>query len=291
VTANLDTRTARLAVVGITLAYTFAHLAWYGTTPMGAFPVLDGREILDLAGHIANGTVPPEPFYRAPLYSALLALISKLGAPPSFLPDAARLLNLLAHCISTVLVFELARRMWQKSVAGLLAGALYGLYPVAIHFASDPLDVSLGTALALLGTLAAWLAWERRSVALAFAAAFSIALAALARPNFLLCLPALFLWLGLIVWRDKSHARLLLGATAGVALVFAAMGIINLRVGGEFRILPWQGSHSFWDGNGPNANGLFYTHSIQLTNAQAGQNPSRAEAELIYCQDRPCNGK
>lgn len=289
--AELPIRTARLAVVGLALVYAGAHLAWYGTTPMGGFPVLDGREILDLAQEIANGTLPSEPFYRAPLYSALLALASKLGIADSFLPDTARLINLFAHACSTLLIFELARRAWTATSAGILAGTLYAVYPVAVHFASDPLDMSVGTALALAGTLAAWLAWQRGSSALAFLAASCVALAAMARPNFLLCLPALFLWLALMTWRDRRNLRLLLAAGAATALVLGSMGAINLAVGGEFRVLPWQGSHSFWDANGQGANGLFYSHTLQTTKLAPGQNPARAEAEAIYCQDRPCSEK
>ncbi len=289
--ADIHARTARLAVAGLALIYAGAHLGWYGTTPMGGFPVLDGREILALAQSIANGSLPPEPFYRAPLYSGLLAIAVKLGVPESFLPDAARLLNLFAHLCSTLIIFELARRIWSRLAAGVLAGVLYALYPVAIHFAGDPLDISVGTAIALAGTLLAWLSWERRSPALAFAAALSLALAALARPNFLLCLPALFVWLGMQTWRERDGHRLIVGAAAGAALVLGAMGWVNLSVGGEFRILPWQGSHSYWDANGEGANGLFYSHSTQTTHVALGENPARAEAEAVYCQARACTGK
>lgn len=289
--ADIHTRTARLAVAGLALIYAGAHLAWYGTTPMGGFPVLDGREILGLAQAIASGDLPHEPFYRAPLYSGLLAIAIKLGVPESFLPDAARLLNLFAHLCSTLVIFELGRRLWSTLAAGLLAAALYALYPVAIHFAGDPLDISVGTALALSGTLLAWLSWERRSSALAFTAAFSLALAAMARPNFLLCLPALLLWLGWRAWRDRNGRQLLFAAFGGAGLVLGAMGWVNLSVGGEFRILPWQGSHSYWDANGEGANGLFYSHSTQTTRVEPGENPARAEAEAVYCQARSCDGK
>lgn len=288
---QIQARTARLALAGLALIYAGAHLAWYGTTPMGGFPVLDGREILALAQEIAHGTLPAEPFYRAPLYSALLALVSKLGVPEGFLPDSARLINLLAHTCSTLLVFELARRFWNSLNAGILAAGLYALYPVAVHFASDPLDMSLATCFALAATLCIWLAWEQHSSAWAFAAACAVSLAALTRPNFLLCLPALLLWLGLLTWRDRSCLRLLLSASAGMALILGTMGVINLSVGGEFRLLPWQGSHSLWDANGAGANGLFYAHSVQVSNMAPGQNPARAEAETIYCKDRPCSGK
>ena len=279
---------ARLIVIGAALLYGAAHLAWYGTTPLGGFPVLDGREILDLARAIAAGTLPAEPFYRAPLYPAVIALLIKLGVPESFLPDAARLLNLLAHVASATLVFELSRRVFADLRAGVLGGVLYALYPVALHFAGDPLDITLATTLALAATLAAWIARERASMPGAALAAALLALAALARPNFLLCLPALLLWFGLVAWRDRQALRLMVAAAIGAALVLGSMGVVNQIVGKQFRLLPWQGSHAIWDANGPGVTGLFYQHTISIPDLVPGTNPARAEAEILYCRDRPC---
>lgn len=286
----VDLRRARLAVIGLTVLYATAHLAWYGSTPFGGFPVLDGREMLELARAIAAGDLPHEPFYRAPLYPALVSLFVLAGVPEGLLPDAARLLNLVAHLGSALLVFELARRVWADLRAGVLAGLLYGLYPVALHFAGDPLDITLATTLALAATLCAWHSAERGSGAQAFAAAALYALAALARPNFLLCLPALLLWLAWVAHGHRPSLRLLPAALAGALVVLLAMGGVNRAVGGEFRLLPWQGSHGLWDANGPGANGLFYSHTVPIPDLVPGTNPARAEAEILYCRDRPCSG-
>ena len=290
-TELIPLRTARIAVIGLALVYCAAHLAWFGATPMGAYPVLDGRELLELAKAIGNGGLPHEPFYRAPLYPALIALWVKLGVAESFLPDGVRLTNLALHVASAAMVFEVARRMWSSVQAGMLAGLLYGLYPVALDFAGDPLDITLGTTLAIAGTLSAMLAVERNCLRQAILAAAWFSLAALARPNFLVCLPALLLWLAIDIRVRRQGPRLLLGAVAGSALILLSMGVVNQWVGGEFRILPWQGSHGMWDANGPGANGLFYSHSIDVPDLVPGSNPARAEAEILYCRDRPCGDR
>lgn len=282
-------RRARLAVAGVALLYATAHLAWYGGTPLGGFPVLDGREILEMARQIAGGELPSEPCYRAPLYPALLALWILAGVPDLLLPDAARLSNLIAHVASVLLVFELARGIWGDWRAGLFAALLYALYPVALFYAGDPFDITLATALALAATLAAWRADERRSGGLALLASVLFALATLVRPNVLPCLAALWLWL---LWRARGESgrwKLLPPALAGAALVLGAMGLVNLRLGGEFRVLPWQGSHALWDANGPGANGLFYQHTIPLPDLVPGTNPARVEAETLYCRERDCS--
>ena len=289
-TASIDHRSARLAVIGTALLYGAAHLAWYGSTPLGGFPVLDGREILELAKSIAAGSLPAEPLYRASLYPAVIALFIKLGISESFLPDVARLLNLLSHVVSATLIFELSRRVWADLRAGVLAGMLYALYPVAVDYAGDPLDITLATTLALAGTLAAWLAWERSSWRAALTSGVLLSLAALARPNFVACLPALLLWFCLLAWRDRAAVRLVFGAALGMVLILGNMAVINKIIGDDFRVLPWQGSHAIWDANGPGVTGLYYQHTISIPDLVPGSNPARAEAEILYCRDRPCQG-
>ena len=46
----------RMAVFAATALYAVGYLAWYSLTPLGLFPVLDGRELLALAKAISEGT-------------------------------------------------------------------------------------------------------------------------------------------------------------------------------------------------------------------------------------------
>ena len=96
-----------LAVGGLIALYALAYLLWYSATPLGLYPVLDGREQLALAGAIARGELPHEPFYRAPLYPALLAWVIKFGVVEPHL----------------ALVVRQARRLgWGALAAGLRRG-------------------------------------------------------------------------------------------------------------------------------------------------------------------------
>jgi 4-amino-4-deoxy-L-arabinose transferase-like glycosyltransferase len=280
-------RVARLAMAALALAYVGAHLAWYGSTPMGGYPVLDGREILHMAMAIADGSLPAEPFYRAPLYPALLAIPAWLGLPEPALPDLARLINLAAHLVTTLLVFELARCTWASLPAGVFAGTLYGLYPVAAHFAGDPFDVTFATTLMVGAGYLSVRATEGLGLRLAAAAGTLAALSVLARPNLLLCVPFVVLW----PWwcRGDAARRCVLAAASGALGVLMTMGAVNLIQGGEFRVLPWQGSHALWDSNGPNANGLYYQHSGALPELVPGTNPARADAERVYCLAEDCS--
>src|SRR5262249_20878745 len=120
-------------------------------SPSGRFPLLDGAENLALAQRIAQGSLPAEPFFRAMLYPGLLALLLLGGVPSDWLPAAAGLLGCLLHAGSTVFVYWIARRAWASARAGWVAAALYGLNPVAIYFATEPLDTTLGLFLFLAG--------------------------------------------------------------------------------------------------------------------------------------------
>jgi hypothetical protein len=128
-------------------AYLVPHL----DSPAGRFPVLDGAENMELARQIATGSLPPIPFYRAMLYPAVLSLFLRAGVTLETLPLIAGLLGALLHLGSTVCVYFLARRGWASARAGVVAAVLFGFNPVAIYFAGEPLDTTLGTFLFLAG--------------------------------------------------------------------------------------------------------------------------------------------
>lgn len=282
-------RLALLVGSGAVLVYAAGFVLWYSGTPLGLFPVLDGREMLALALAIASGELPAEPFYRAPLYPAVLSLLVEAGVPLRELPFVARLLNGALHLVSTGLVWTLARRLWRHDGAALLAGALYGFNPVALHFAADPLDVSLAIALLLGGVLAALAARERLPAAglLLASTGVLLALAALARPQLAAVLAAWCTWLAWATFRGRVTAY---GCAAGVVPVvalLAAMGSINLALGGEFRVLPWQGSFDLHAANRPGANGRYFVQTTRAASYDSADNPARLEAERRFAEANP----
>ncbi|MGE3849861.1 MAG: glycosyltransferase family 39 protein, partial [Gammaproteobacteria bacterium] len=194
-----------LVVGGLIALYALAYLLWYSTTPLGLYPVLDGREQLALAAAIARGDLPHEPFYRAPLYPALLAWVIELGVGERDLPLVVRLLNAVLHLVNAALVRRLASRVWHTPRAAALAALLAGLSPVALFFAADPLDITMATSFLLAACLA-----TVRATQVAQGAAASLALAGallgaalLTRPQTLLVVGAL----ALCAWQGASVGR------------------------------------------------------------------------------------
>ena len=90
-------RLAALLIVGGVVCYVALHLMSVLGDPLVRSPVLDAREIVDLALAIAQGELPREPFYRAPGYAWLLSLLLRAGVSEATLPTLAVLINAMLH--------------------------------------------------------------------------------------------------------------------------------------------------------------------------------------------------
>lgn len=266
------------------LGYGLGHFCWYAATPLGRVPVLDERENFTLAEQIVGGSLPPEPFYRAMGYPLVLGGLRIVGISAAQLPMAALLLGVALHVASALLVGALARKWFNDSTAGLIAGLLVALNPVLLNEALQRLDGTLGTVLFLTGLL--YLAREQAATATGPVIGASVcwALAALTRPQFLLVWLALpLLW----IWRHRTRAGGMAAAVAIVAgsLLFLAQGAWQRSVSGEFRIMPWQGAYNLWSANQPGAHGRYYFQTIDLAHPGQIDNPARLESIALYQQE------
>ena len=258
---------------------------WYSATPLGLFPVLDGREILSLAGRIAAGDLPAEPFYRAPLYPALLAILTEAGVALSDLPFAARMLNGVLHLVNTFLVWRLAGHAWRSDGAAAIAAVLYGLNPVVLHFVVDPLDIPLAISLMLAALYAGGPGRlpDLHAGRLAVASA-CCELAVLTRPQMATILLAWFTILACSSGSISIRMRTLLAGLLPALVVLGTMGAINHTLSGEFRVLPWQGAFNLWSANRPGAHGRYFEQSSRVGSYEEGTNPARLESERLYRQ-------
>lgn len=282
----------RLGFVALlALLYGGAHLTWYWGTPLGRSAVLDERENLQLAGQIATGTLPAEPFYRAMGYPLFLSALSATGLLDETHPQAATAAGLLFHVLNTWLVALLARRWFGSERAGWIAGLLHGLNPVLIHYATQILDAVPANSLVLAG-LVCVPGRDGSRTNWKYAAGLSLAwaAAALVRPQLLLLWLAFSLvWLAATGnWRRQLPALLAAIGVGGV--LWLAQGLWSLAWGGEFRLLPWQGTYNLWAANHPDANGRYYTQRTLIEYGPFHQNPARVESEMLYRRARGGNG-
>lgn len=265
------------------LAYASGHLGWYLETPLGRTPVLDERENLLLAESIVRGTLPAEPFYRASGYALVLALFRGIGVTAGGLFAAALALGAALHALNAGLAARLARS-WFGLPAAWIAGLLYALHPVLVHYATQALDATPALTLFLAGLAVATPAFAvpagKRNRRRWAGASLCWAAATLMRPNYLL----VWIVLPILAWclAEKTRRRTSCAAALSGAGLFLAMAGWQWRVSGTAGFLPWQGAYNLWTANQPGAHGRYYTQRLSLPPELAEKNPARAESVLLY---------
>jgi len=275
----------------LALIHGLTHWLWFAETPLGQVAVLDGREQIELAQALAAGTVAAEPFYRAPGYAYLLSGLLRLGWTDLLI--AARLINLLAFVLTALGVTLLAQRLWKDRLAAGVAGAAVALNPVMVHHLVDPHD-TLWAALMVVG-VALLIDWARsregvRAHSIWILAGVTMGAGVWLRPHLLAF--ALGILVGVLWWvRERFSWRPrgwpeALAFAVGLGLLLLAMGGLNQRVGGEFRILPWQGAYDLYAANREGAHGKFYSQERVVMAAAAHRNPTRVEAEARFREER-----
>ncbi len=276
-------RIVQIALLAAITLYAIGFTLWYSSTALGIAPVLDGKENLELAQEWASSSFAAEPFYRAPLYPALLSLLVRAGLPVDDLPLVARLLNLIFHFANALLVALLSRRIWGSVAAAWTAGMLYCAYPVALHFAVDPLDITLAISLFLAALLCVYPSESkpRWPATLSLAAGLLIGLAALTRPHFIVLLPVIPLLAAM------PGRRFGLGALAALGLIIplCAFALTNWHLSGQWTLLPTQGTYNLWAANKPGAHGKYLEQSITIQRGDTHRNPTQVEAEYLFEQE------
>ncbi|MFQ6008125.1 MAG: tetratricopeptide repeat protein [Candidatus Zixiibacteriota bacterium] len=196
-----------------------------------------------------------EAYFRGPLYPYFLALLVYITGSSMFW---TKLLQLLV-CIGTgFFLFRMSEHLFEKKTA-FMAGLIYAFYGPFLFYETMFLIPVVFLFFLVWGmyrvvtyraspTLKTWLA-----TGLVFG------LAAISRPNVLLVIPFLMLWIYFtrpkpaVVW-SRIKAPLVLAM--GVVLIIMPVTIRNFVVTGEFILISSQGGVNFYIGNNEYANGL-----------------------------------
>ncbi len=230
------------ALLLLVAAYTLDVGVYWSGTPLGQQPQGDSAAWLAGANSLYQGTTLHEPFFRAPAYVALLAVLREVGVSSTNLATAARVLNGCAHLLSTALVVGLALRFWRRKGA-LVAGVLWGFYPPAIFQALQPGPETIAQLAWLMGFAAAlgtiWQSpmWSGGRISRRHAWAYPVVAgmafiiaAALCAPYW----PSALAWpvIALFLGRDYRGSRLM-ASCFGFGVI--ALGLVGLQ-------LLWGGS-------------------------------------------------
>jgi len=253
------------------LAPRLVYLAELQGSPLEDFLSLDTRTHHLMAQRIADsGTTGEEVFFRAPLYPYAVGLFYRLFGADRF---PVRLAQALLGALAAPLTFLLGLRLLGRGPA-LAAALLVAGNWVMIYFGGELL---ITTILVLLDLLLLLLLTRRGPDRLpgsgtVFTAGLVLGLSALARPNILIFLPAIIIWLGwLAVVRQREEtggggsvgrallSRIflmpLLALVLGTVLMVAPVTVRNLVRGGDPVLIASQGGINFFLGNNASANG------------------------------------
>jgi tetratricopeptide (TPR) repeat protein len=198
------------------------------------------------------------PFFRPPGYPYYLALIYKLTGPGYLWP---RILQMILGLLNVFLAFLLASRYFGR-VCGLIFAGMMSTYWIFIFFEGEFQEPVLMVLLVLLAAMLLMDWADRRRPLQALIAGVLIGLAGLIRPNSLLLLPAVLLWMAWILWRRTGRIeRRTLGVSAGAVLLAAFLVILpatlrNWIVAHDFVPISSNGGINLYIGNNERADGI-----------------------------------
>ena len=203
-----------------------------------AVNVMEGRGYTRFDDRDGDSDLPPlYPFFLVGVYEVF-------GRDPV----AVALVQIGLDVLTVLLIYWVGRRVAGERV-GLLAAALYGLYPYLLYQNLTLNDTGLFILLLAAGSLA-YQARDRRDWRGAALLGALFGLAALTKAFILLMLPLLALWW----WRQiglRAAIRLALAAGVAAALVLAPWMIRNIRLHDAFVLISTNGGSNLHQGNNP----------------------------------------
>jgi 4-amino-4-deoxy-L-arabinose transferase-like glycosyltransferase len=258
---SAPTRAEWLGVIGLflfALGLRLLHLAELRAhDPFFELPSVDPRMYHLWALEIHGGDwLGDRVFLNGPLYPYFLAGIYAV-AGPSLL--AAKAVQCVVGALSCVLVWALARRLFDRRVA-FLAGTITAAYEMLVFYEGTLVVANVQVPLTLLSLLFVLRALERPGAGRFALAGACVGLSALARPNALLFAALIAGWT-LVALRGEvpiGRRLALVGAfAAGTAALVLPVTARNYAVGGDPVLVTYAGGLNLYLGNNPDANGSF----------------------------------
>ncbi|MBP9145258.1 MAG: tetratricopeptide repeat protein [Thermoanaerobaculia bacterium] len=252
-------RRSLFALLAATALLRLAHLFAVRDAPFVGQLALDSQEYDRWARAIAAGDwLGSAPFFQAPLYPYLVAVVYRLVPLAAAAPLSVYLLQIAVAVLGCWALIRAAEALAGPRAAGA-TGLLFALYTPFWFYDVQLLKESFAVSAVclLLFLLLKARASERPSVW--FAVGLVGAFLALLRENMLLVAPFLLL----LTWRERTGkgwlfalrrcGLLLLGLTLPLLVVASR----NAALGGGFLPTTSQGGVNFWIGNNPSADGTY----------------------------------
>jgi len=242
-----------LAVFLIAFLVRVIYVSQLRSSPLFDEPVMDELYHDQWAQAIADGKQYIDgPYFRAPLYPAMLGMIYKIFGHDYLIP---RIVQAILGSLSCVIVFFLGRSLFNR-ITGAFAATAAATYWILIYHDAELLIAPLIVFLDLLLIWFLTLGFERRRRGFFWAAGIALGLSAIARPNILLLAPAIALWIAIVYWNAWRNAVVNIAIVAiGTLAMIAPVTLRNHFVGHDFVAIASQGGVNFYIGNNPHSDG------------------------------------
>jgi tetratricopeptide (TPR) repeat protein len=205
------------------------------------------------AQSIAQGNwIGDQVFFRAPFYPYFVGIIYKLFGHNYFIP---RLFQHLIGSFSVILIYFLSRKFFNHKVA-CLSAFIASIYGIFIYFENELLLDFLLVFFGVLLVLLLLRAEENPKKSRFLWAGLISGLFAITRPNILIFIPFVLLWIYLLLKFDlKEKLVYSLFFLLGLILLIIPVTLRNYFVGKDFVLISSQGGINFYVGNNPDADG------------------------------------
>ncbi|MEW6051810.1 MAG: glycosyltransferase family 39 protein [Candidatus Zixiibacteriota bacterium] len=238
----------------LALALRLVYLVEIQDLPTFDTSLLDEQYHLQLARQILSGSLPAEPYFRAPLYPYFLAGIVAVTGDEVWWP---RVLQIVVGAFLPVLLAYLGRKLFDWRI-GIAAGVVAAMYPSFLFYEGSLLIESIMPVAIILLLVQLQRCREVGSFASFLIGGILLGVNCLLRPNMLLFVPALLLWCWLVFNPTLGFAKALkryLVLVFGCAITIAPVTLRNYVVSGDPVLIAWQGGINFYIGNNHNSNG------------------------------------
>ncbi|MBN1780795.1 tetratricopeptide repeat protein [bacterium] len=186
-----------------------------------------------------------------PLYPFFLAFWYRIFGPNPFL---ILMVQTVIEWFSLFLIFRLGELLWNRS-AGIAASLIYCFYNTAMLYSCMGIAPALIVHLILGCLLCLALALHTGRSGLWIASGACLGIAFFGRPNILLVVPLVGLWIMTTKYRERIKKILLW--ISGMAVPVILVMILNFTVSRNAAFLPSSGGILFYMGNNEHASGYF----------------------------------
>lgn len=245
-----------LLIVAMTLLVRLVYLLELSSQPGFLVPMVDERWHWEWAHEILEKSFFGEDaYFRAPLYPYFLAFLAFVTSGSIFW---AKVLQILVTAGTSLFVYRLAFTLFDQRAA-IISGLAYALYGTLVFYETMFLIPGLFLFFTVWGMYRLVSQRGSESGLTWFTTGIIFGLAAISRPNILVVLPFLMLWLYVSRKQIAVLARRAappLWIALGILLMILPVTVRNLAVTGEFMLISSQGGINLYLGNNEVADGL-----------------------------------